>query len=54
MKKLTKLLVLLALIPATTACANNTQAATKDKNVRTEIVKDYSYQSKTKKLGFEK
>lgn len=43
-------MVLLALIPATTACANNTQAATKDKNVRTEIVKDYSYQSKTKKL----
>lgn len=50
MKKMLKLLVLLAIIPTTTACANNTQAATKDKNVRTEVVKDYSYQKKTKKL----
>jgi len=49
MKKLIKVLVLLALVPSMTACANQSQAAT-NSNVKTEVVKDYSYQKKTKKL----
>lgn len=49
MKKLVKFLVLLSLFPATTAVTTQSQAATKS-NVRTEYVKNYSYQKKTKKL----
>jgi hypothetical protein len=49
MKKAVKLLVLLALIPSVTACANQSQAA-ENSHSKVEVVKDYSYQKKTKKL----
>lgn len=49
MKKLVKLMVLLALVPTETACTNQSQAASND-GAKTEIVKNYSYQKKTKKL----
>lgn len=49
MKKLVKFLVLLSLVPATTAVTTQSQAATKS-NVKTEYVKNYSYQKKAKKL----
>ncbi|MQS75277.1 hydroxyacid dehydrogenase [Lactobacillus halodurans] len=49
MKKLIKLLMVFALLPSLTACANQSQAAsTTDSKV--EVVKNYSYQKKTKKL----
>lgn len=49
MKKLVKFLVLLSLFPASTAITTQSQAATKS-NVKTEYVKNYSYQKKTEKL----
>jgi len=49
MKKLVRFLVLLALVPATATVTTQSQAASKS-NVKTEYVKNYSYQKKTKKL----
>ncbi|MFC6176769.1 DNA/RNA non-specific endonuclease [Companilactobacillus huachuanensis] len=49
MKKLVRFLVLLSLIPATATVTTQSQAASKS-NVKTEYVKNYSYQKKTKKL----
>jgi len=51
MKKLIKLLVVLTVIPIATGYAESSQAATKDSNVKTEVVKNYSYQKKTNKLA---
>ncbi len=49
MKKLVRFLVLMSLIPATATVTTQSQAASKS-NVKTEYVKNYSYQKKTKKL----
>ncbi|HCD08298.1 DNA/RNA non-specific endonuclease [Companilactobacillus crustorum] len=49
MKKLLKTLVVLTVLPAVMASAVQVQASSKS-NVKTEYVKDYSYQKKTKKL----
>ena len=48
MKKLVRLMILLTLFPTMTSTTIQGQAATK--NVKTEYIKDYSYQKKTKKL----
>lgn len=49
MKKLVKLLVVLAIFPAVSATSNQV-LATSSNSAKTEYVKDYSYQKKTKKI----
>ncbi len=50
MRKLVKLLVILALVPTAATFTEQSQAAAKDDNVKVETVKNYSYKKKTKKL----
>lgn len=50
MKKMVKLLVFLSFFPMMTTLSTQSQAAT-NKGTKTEYVKDYSYQKKTKKLA---
>ena len=49
MKKLVRLIALLSLVPVTATVASQSQVIAKS-NVKTEYVKNYSYQKKTKKL----